>query len=113
MDVHDGCYNFHIPERIKQKRPAYAVQPYVDSGLCIVTTLKKYFNRTSCPRGSKDQLLINHSKPFKKVSRDTIGRGTKYVLLKAGVDTLKFTLSPIVQELQVLQQQTLHSLWKT
>ena len=60
---------------------AYAKDPK----LCIVKTLSEYLDRTKHIRNS-EKLLISTMKPFKAVSKSTVSRWVKLVLIKAGID---------------------------
>lgn len=80
-------------ERLKQSRPGVKLpcvklKPFVpDKRLCVVTVLTEYLARTSSLRGQETQLLISYIKPYKKVSRDTISRWVRVVLVLSGIDT--------------------------
>jgi integrase len=76
---------------LKQSRPGHHIdnitlQAYTKNKyLCIVHVLKEYLDRTKDLRtGSK--LLISTIKPHKAVSRSTISRWVKLIMLKSGVD---------------------------
>ena len=82
---------------LKQSRPGYNVsflhlksyQP--DRRLCVYFVMKEYLKRTKMLRKNTDKLLISYRKPHGPVSRDTIARWIKTVLLRAGIDISKFT----------------------
>ena len=95
MRVSTDSYTFLFTKLLKQTRPGFSnpavtLTAFRDSRLCVVTTLKEYISRTEPLRGSESQLLVSYTKPHKAVSRDTIGRWVKTVLLSAGIDTKKF-----------------------
>lgn len=83
---------FIIAENVKQSRPGVpnpqvVLEPFGDSSICVVTTLREYIKRTASLRGADSQLLISYIKPYKSVSRDTITRWVREVLNQAGIDT--------------------------
>ena len=57
-----------------------------DDDLCVVKTIAHYIERTEPLRASVTKLFITSQKPFKSVSRDTIGRWLKSVMQDAGID---------------------------
>lgn len=52
---------------------------------CIVTVLKEYLASTKHLRGTEQKLLIGSQKPHKAVSKQTVSRWVKHILIKAGV----------------------------
>ena len=95
MRVSADSYTFLFSRLLKQTRPGspnptVTLTAFRDSRLCVVTTLKEYISRTESLRGSESQLFVSYSKPHKAVSRDTISRWVKTVLLSVGIDTKKF-----------------------
>ncbi|XP_053391151.1 uncharacterized protein LOC128553980 [Mercenaria mercenaria] len=56
-----------------------------NENLCIVSVFKKYTERTKNIRTDK-KLLVSTIKPHKAVSKSTIARWVKLVLLKSGID---------------------------
>lgn len=79
---------------LKQSRPSFdcsrvhlkAFPP--DRRLCIYTVLKEYLKRTKPVRtGTENKLLISYVKPYQAVSRDTVTRWIKTVMLRSGIDT--------------------------
>lgn len=87
---------FSICGLIKQSRPGFrgafvhmrAYPP--DRRLCIYTVLKEYLKRSYLFRGTKSKLLLSYVKPYKEVTKDTIARWIKVVLLRSGIDISKF-----------------------
>jgi len=84
----------HFDSLLKQSRPGFdcsrvhlkAFPP--DRRLCIYTVLKEYLKRTKELRQhNENKLLISYQKPHKAVSKDTVSRWIKTVMLKAGIDT--------------------------
>ena len=91
----NNCYTLQIDDHLKQsipgvKNPLVELRPFEDKSVCVVTTLKEYLTRTQSLRGSESQLFISHTRPFKRVSRETISRWVKLVLTGSGIDTLRF-----------------------
>lgn len=67
----------------------------VDRRLCCVTVLYEYLNRTKRLRGNITDLFISFIKPHKSVSRSTISRWLKTVMIKSGIDVSKYTVHSI------------------
>lgn len=80
-----------VPNHIlKQSKPGHhldviCLKAYSDKSLCIVKVLTEYLHRTEYLR-SGDKLLISTVKPYKAVSKDTVARWIKLIMLKAGID---------------------------
>jgi len=92
MVFSNNCYTFQIVEHLKQRRPGvnnplFKLKAFGDKTLCVVSTMREYLTRTQTLRGSESQLFISYQRPFKKVSRDTISRWVKSVLIDFGKDT--------------------------
>lgn len=82
---------------LKQSRPNFHLEPITllnyrkNKKLCIVKTFEQYLNRTVGLRSSNEQsLLISTQSPHKGVSRATIARWVKSILIRAGIDS-RFT----------------------
>ena len=73
-----------------------------NTNICPVTTLKQYLHMASKNRGEIKSLFINHIRPFKPVSKDTIARWIRETLSKAGTDTVYFRRTT-PRELQAVQ----------
>lgn len=96
-----GSVDLKIKGLLKTSRPGYhrgnlSFRAYPEEcKLCVVTLLREYVNRTSLLRVSDQPkvgpLFISFSAPHKPVSATTVGRWTKLVLAKAGVDIEKFS----------------------
>ena len=89
----NNCYTFQIVDNLKQSRPGVKnplveFRRFEDKSLCVVTTLKEYPTRTQSLWGSENQLFISYTRPFRRVSRETISRWVKLVLTDSGIDTL-------------------------
>ena len=92
MVFSNNCYTFQIVEHLKQRRPGVnnplvKLKAFTGKTLCVATTLREYLTRTQTLRGSESQLFISYQRPFKKVSRDTISRWVKSVLIDFGKET--------------------------
>ena len=57
--------------------------------LCVVTTLKAYLSRTQYVRGYST-LLLSYIRPYKPISRDTLGRWTLTIMRLAGINVDKY-----------------------
>lgn len=82
---------FHFEGLLKQCRPGYkspvlSVKSYPpDRRLCAYTVLKEYLARTKILR-RHSKLLISYIKPHAEVSKDTIARWIKTIMVKSGID---------------------------
>lgn len=89
----DNYVKIHIEELLKQTRPGVHLPELVleqfskDKSLCIVTYLSAYLEKTKTIRQNEEKLFISFTKPFKRVTKDTLSRWIKSVLLSAGIDT--------------------------
>ena len=87
---------FSFPEHIKQSRPGYTVPSVIlkayptDPALCVIAHLKEYIERTRPLRDVETKLFISYVKPHKRVSKDTIGRWIRTVMVISGIDVYKF-----------------------
>lgn len=95
MSVGKDCYKFLIQEKVKQSAPGKA-QPELllpgfskNRSLCVVKTLAEYLKRTEHIRTSS-KLFICYIGKHQPVSRDTISRWIKVVMVRAGIDVQKF-----------------------
>lgn len=77
---------------LKQSRPGFVCSLFKlkayppDRRLCVYTVLKEYLLRTKTLRKNvEDSLLISYIKPYKPVSRDTISRWVKTIMIRAGI----------------------------
>ncbi|XP_071951900.1 uncharacterized protein [Antedon mediterranea] len=93
MIIENDYVEFRINELIKQSRPGYHGQRIrldayqAEDNLCIVNVLKCYLAKTALLRKDEQQLLISYRKPHDKVSKDTIARWIKTILLNSGIDS--------------------------
>jgi len=91
-----SSYTFQIASNIKQSRPGYKnpavkIVPYpVDRRLCPVTALTEYLKRTANLRSENSRLFLSYLKPHKEVSKDTISRWIRTILVKCGSDVTIF-----------------------
>lgn len=103
LDIGPGCmkevpdgYEFLLTAHIKQSRPGYkaptvVLRAYPDNpSLCVCTCLKEYLKRTKPLRGTETKLFVSFTKPYKRVSRETLSRWIRTVMTSAGVDTTIF-----------------------
>ncbi|XP_044165778.1 uncharacterized protein LOC122949786 [Acropora millepora] len=72
MKVTDSCYEFSLPEHVKQSRPSFKMPSVI---------LKAY---------PETKLFISLVKPHKRVSRDTISRWIRTTMEGAGIDISMF-----------------------
>ena len=87
----------HFDGLLKQSRPS-CNQSYIelaayppDRRLCVYTVVKEYLVRTKPARsGDNNRLLISYIKPYKPVSRDTVSRWIKTVMIRSGIDVSQF-----------------------
>ena len=98
---------------LKQSRPGYNVstlhlKSYLpDRRLCVYFVMKEYLKRAKMLRKNTDKLLISYRKPHGPVSRDTIARWIKTVLLRAGIDISKFTAHSVRAAVTSKAKQTI------
>jgi len=97
-------FYFVNDDLVKQSAPGTAqpilVIPYFveDRRLCVFTILEKYIKRTNQLRNNEPQLFISTIKPYKKVSKDTIGRWiTLTVLVLPLLVELAYVMYPFLQ----------------
>ena len=103
LDIGPGCmkeisdgYEFLFPANNKQSRPGYKAPTVVlraypaNPSLCVCTCLKEYLTRTKPLRGTETKLFVSFTKPYKRVSRETLSRWIRTVMTSAGVDTTIF-----------------------
>ena len=100
LTVSDHSVKIRFGDTLKTTRPGFhqkeiSVKAYApDRRLCIVTVLREYLSRTKVVRKAvigKTQLFLSYNKPFEPVSRETIARWIRFVMLKAGLDVSMFT----------------------
>ena len=98
MTLTDNFVAFRLAELTKTSRPNFHQQQLffncfdADHSLCVVRITKDYLNRTAPLRGEVKQLFVATTPPHQAVSRDTIRRWTKNVMVAAGVDMNMFTV---------------------
>ena len=88
IEMKDNIYVIKTRHKLKQTRPGYhlkdiILQPYDKPKLCIVKTLKEYLIRTEGFRIDEKKLLISTLTPHKGVSKTTVSRWVKQLMLKA------------------------------
>ena len=63
----------------------------LDEDVCVVETLRVYLCKTESLRGDSAQVFIALQKPYKPVTKSTLGRWIKSVLLGARIDMTMYT----------------------
>ena len=97
MTITNHVVKIRFGDLMKQTRPGYQQKEIVikafapDRRLDIVLVIKEYLRRTTKLRGKVNQLLISSQKPHQAVSKDTISRWIRNVMIKAGLDVSIFT----------------------
>ena len=76
---------------LKQTRPGYhlpniKLYPYHKKNLCIVQTFREYLKRTEGFRTGTGKLLLSTQKPHHAVSKETVSRWVKNLMVKAGIN---------------------------
>ena len=80
-----------IIQKIKQSKPGNHIYPLSfktcpkDTKLCAVAHLKRYIELVQDLRSS-DKLFISYTKPYQVISKDTISRWWKTVMVLSGID---------------------------
>lgn len=103
MRTHD--HRSHIKDQIliflKPTRPGFHQHEIKlkavasDRSVCFITFLNQYFKVTGNIRGHKKDVFIPTKKPHTSVSRDTITRWCKIVVIWSGIDTTQFTAQSV------------------
>lgn len=82
---------FQTNHLLKQSKPGRHLGDIVlaaypeNRKLCIVQTTREYMRRTQGLRGAESKLLISTQEPHKGVSKATIARWVKLVMVQAGI----------------------------
>ena len=97
MSVRDNCAIFTLSLPVKQskvykKQPIVALPAYSDMDLCVFTCLREYLVRTRSLRNTSrssmcTKLFISIVKPHRAVTKCTISRWIKCVMVKSGINT--------------------------
>ena len=103
LDIGPGCmkevrdgYEFLLTAHIKQSMPGYKAPTVVlraypaNTSLCVCACLKEYLKRTKPLRSTETNLFVSFTKPYKRVSRETLSRWVRTVMTSAGIDTIIF-----------------------
>lgn len=96
MKTSTDVVEFGFPTHVKQSRPGYKVPPVIlkayptDPTLCVFVHLNEYLERTRLLRGKENQLFVSYIKPHGAVSKDTIARWIRTVMMNAGLDVTMF-----------------------
>lgn len=90
IKISNGVCYIPFYTKLKQTRRGHHLEPlkftaYHEPKLCVITHLTEYLKRTMDKR-SDEALFISYQKPHKKVSKDTISRWVKEMMINAGVD---------------------------
>jgi len=97
MTRSENKYIFYIAEQVKQSCVGQHIKPlellwYIsDDKICVVSHLDEYIQRTANLRKYHKQLIISFLKPHSPVSKDSVSRRIRSLLLSAGIDTTKLT----------------------
>lgn len=89
-------YKFAIGDFVKQsalgrKQPDLILPAFKeDHRVCVYSVLTEYIKRILPHRGGVTRLFLSFVKPFQAVSRDTISRWIKAVLIQSGIDVKVF-----------------------
>ncbi|PFX15027.1 hypothetical protein AWC38_SpisGene20779 [Stylophora pistillata] len=84
------------PTKATRSRPGYKAPTVVlraypaNPSLCVGTCLKEYLKKTKLLRGMETKLFFSFTKPYKRVSRETLSRWIRTVMTSAGVDITIF-----------------------
>ena len=90
MTKTESSYSFTITELTKTKKPGHKADIITlmaftpDIRLCVYHCLEEYIQRTDKLRSDDEQLFISFNKPHNKVSRETVRRWIKNVMILAG-----------------------------
>ncbi len=92
MSVTPNRVSFTFGDLLKTSRPGMHAQEIclpafpTDHSLCVVSTLNAYLERTRLLRGRESHLFISCVKPHARVSRNTISRWIRDIMVSAGID---------------------------
>ena len=92
MQQNADHYKFVIIALVKQSAPGRKQpEPILpvfkeDYRICVYSVLTEYIKRTAPHRGGETRLFISFVKLFQVVSKDTISRWIKSVMIKSGID---------------------------
>ena len=88
---------FQLDSLLKQSRPGFDFSVFKlkcyppDRRLCCYTVLKEYLVRTKSLRSTKQRLMLSYIKPYKEITRDTVSRWIRTVMIRAGIDVTVFS----------------------
>ncbi|CAC5417746.1 unnamed protein product [Mytilus coruscus] len=91
LEFSNDIVKIKIGDILKQTRPGkhlneIVLNSFVNTNLCIVTCLKLYIKMTEKFRGKEKKFFVSFVALYKGVSKDTISRWMKTVLIAAGID---------------------------
>ena len=96
MQKNADHYKFVIGDLVKQSAPGRKQPELIlpafkeDNRVCVYSVLTEYIKRTLPHRGGVTRLFLSFVKPFQAVSRDTISRWIKAVMIQSGIDVTVF-----------------------
>lgn len=97
MTMTQDYVSFRVHSLLKTSRPGHHATELsfpsypIDSKLCVVQTLRTYLSKTKPFRNNETRLFIATKPPYAAVSRDTIRRWTKQIMVASGIDMNVFT----------------------
>ena len=74
----------------RHQKTQLCLKKFSDKNICVVSHLKLYIEKTAALRGQHSQMFISYVQPHLPVSKDTISRWIKSVMVEAGIDTTVF-----------------------
>ena len=95
--VSDDSIKIRFGDLLKQTRVGnHLAELYIeafpsDEDVCVVKTFKMYVEKTKVLRDKYSKLFISLQKPHRPVTKSTLGRWIKVVLLFAGIDMTMYT----------------------
>ncbi|MES9884369.1 MAG: tyrosine-type recombinase/integrase [Sedimenticola sp.] len=88
-----SCFVLKLDGSIKQTRPGHLLSHVTlrayppDRRLCIYFVLKEYLKRTKLLRNKQEKkLLISYVKPHAAVTKDTVARWVKVIMIRSGIN---------------------------
>ena len=106
LDIRDmrkgyDTYTLFYSDVLKQTRPGKSnpvaeLKAYpCDRRLCVVFVLKEYLKRTKDKRMGHTKLFLSYVKPHGTVTKDTISKWLRTVMVNSGIDCDKFKVHSI------------------
>lgn len=97
MEKKYNSFVLYFSGLLKQSRPGWSqdcIELFaypIDRRICVYFVLKEYLKRSAQYRKGCDNLFISYVKPHQPVSRDTISRWIKTVMLRSGINVKQFS----------------------